>query len=59
MQICDASGYSVMGKDQVRVIIHRIKKVISPYTITSVWGVGYKLEGESLAAIRAVARGQG
>ena len=59
VQVCDASGYPATGKDQVRVLMHRIRKRISPYTITSVWGAGYKLEGDSLEAIRAVARGQG
>jgi DNA-binding response OmpR family regulator len=59
VQICDASGYPAMGKDQIRVLMHRIKKKIAPHTITSVWGAGYKLEGESLAAMREIARGQG
>ena len=38
--------------------IYRLRKKIKPLKISNVWGVGYFLEGESLAAIQSIIKGE-
>lgn len=53
-----ATGGSNMAPKSVDVRIHSLRRRIAPIKITNHWGVGYSLEGEHLAAVRRIIRGE-
>lgn len=58
-QIANAIGFSVDRElKTIDVIVCHARKKIAPIKLTTIWGQGYIFEGEHLAAIQKITRGE-